>query len=415
MRLCITTELRVERTPDSAIWTTTAMAYDFWRRYLSVFDEIRVIGRVHDVERASASWKRANGEGVEFFGLPYYVGPKEFLRKRRSVARAVRAAIDKSDAMLFRVSSPIAACARPVLRGGRPHGLEIVGDPYDVFAPGSVDHAFRPFFRFWFTEQLKRQCRAASVTAFVTERTLQERYPPNPKAFTTNYSSVELPEHAFAAAPKRFPEQQPSPLRILSIGSMEQRYKGFDVLIHAITLCRAHGMPIQLVLVGDGRYRTELVEQTRRSGVSDIVYFRGNLPGGESVRAELDAADLFVLPSKTEGLPRVMIEAMARGLACLGSDVGGIPELLSNEDLVPVADAQALAAKIELTFHDPERMNRMAERNFRRARDYQDCKVNARRIEFLKELRTMTEAWNDWAPVWNTHTLRPQWKVTRQV
>lgn len=89
-----------------------------------------------------------------------------------------------------------------------------------------------------------------------------------------------------------------------------------------------------------------------------------------------------------------MIEAMARGLACIGSSVGGIPELLPQEDLVPAGDAYALAHKIEDTMRDCDRMNRMAERNLSRARDYHDFKVNARRVEFLRVLRNLTEAWN---------------------
>ena len=89
-----------------------------------------------------------------------------------------------------------------------------------------------------------------------------------------------------------------------------------------------------------------------------------------------------------------MIEAMARGLPCIGSSVGGIPELLPQEDLVPAGDAYTLARTIEDTMRDCDRMNRMAERNLVRARDYHDSTVNVRRVEFLKVLRDLTEAWN---------------------
>jgi glycosyltransferase involved in cell wall biosynthesis len=394
MRICVTTELRVERTPDGGIWTKSAMPYDFWRRYLTVFDEVRVIARVHDVCEADIGWRRADGEQVKFFPVPYYVGPSEYIRKRYYVGRAVRAGISQNDAIIFRVSSPIAACAKPLVRNGRPHGLEVIGDPYEVYAPGSVDHPFRPFFRVWFSAQLRRQCRAASAVAFVTEHTLQHRYPPSPTGFATHYSSVELPEAAFAAAPKRFSQLSGVLVRIVSVGPMEQRYKGFDVLIDALALCLKRGLQLELVLVGDGRYRKELIQHTTDLGIADAVTFRGNLPAGPSVRAELDRAHIFVLVSKTEGLPRAMIEAMARGLACIGSSVGGIPELLPQEDLVPAGDAYALAHKIEDTMRDCDRMNRMAERNLSRARDYHDFKVNARRVEFLRVLRNLTEAWN---------------------
>jgi glycosyltransferase involved in cell wall biosynthesis len=307
MRICVTTELRIERTPDGAIWTKTAMSYDFWRRYLTVFDEVRVIARVHDVCEADTRWRRADGEQVKFFPLPYYVGASGYIRKRYRVARAVRAGISRNDAIIFRVSSPIAACARPLVRNGRPHGLEVIGDPYEVYAPGSVDHPFRPFFRVWFSAQLRRQCRAASAVAFVTEHTLQHRYPPSPTGFATHYSSVELPEAAFVPAPKRFSHSSGALVTIVSVGSMEQPYKGFDVLIDALARCLQRGLQLELVLVGDGRYRKELIQQTMDLGIADAVTFRGNLPAGPSVRAELDRAHIFVLVSKTEGLPRAMI------------------------------------------------------------------------------------------------------------
>lgn len=72
-----------------------------------------------------------------------------------------------------------------------------------------------------------------------------------------------------------------------------------------------------------------------RLGVADRVTFVGTVPAGAAVRAHLDAADLVVVPSRTEGLPRALIEAMARGLPAVGTTVGGIPELLADVDLVP--------------------------------------------------------------------------------
>ena len=72
-------------------------------------------------------------------------------------------------------------------------------------------------------------------------------------------------------------------------------------------------------VVGGGRCQAVLEEQARRLGLSDRVFFAGNVPGTEAVRGYLDRADLFVLPSRHEGLPGAMIEP------CIGSDVGAFP------------------------------------------------------------------------------------------
>ena len=122
------------------------------------------------------------------------------------------------------------------------------------------------------------------------------------------------------------------------VGSFEQMYKAPDVLLDAFCRCISLGLDLQLVLVGDGRHRQSLKSRARRFNLGDRIQFLGWLPAGEAVRHELDRADVFVLPSRVEGLPRAMVEAMARGLPCIGSRVGGIPELLHPEDMVPPGD-----------------------------------------------------------------------------
>lgn len=145
------------------------------------------------------------------------------------------------------------------------------------------------------------------------------------------------------------------------------------------------------MLIGDGQFRPQLEAQTRALGVSDRVRFAGELPSGEAVRAELDRADLFVLPSRSEGLPRALIEAMARGLPCIGSTVGGIPELLHQDDLVCPNDATGLFRMIDTCIEEPGRLLRMSERNLLKARDYHEGALRQARVEFYRWLRTETE------------------------
>ena len=121
--------------------------------------------------------------------------------------------------------------------------------------------------------------------------------------------------------------------------------------------------------------------------------FQGLLPTSEAVREQLDRADLFVLPSHQEGLPKAMVEAMARALPCIGSTVGGIPELLPPEDLVPPGDVAALASKIREVATNPDRMARMSARNLEKATEYRDEVLSEQRNEFYRYVRDMTEAW----------------------
>lgn len=117
--------------------------------------------------------------------------------------------------------------------------------------------------------------------------------------------------------------------------------------------------------------------------------FLGHLPSGDAVRRELDSAHLFVLPSHQEGMPRAMIEAMARALPCLGTRVGGIPELLSRPALVDAGD-RALARRIADIARDPELRADLSRRNLTRAREFHERTLQPTRERFYQEVAAAT-------------------------
>ncbi len=367
--------------------------YSYWKRYLNVFDGVRIVARIRYMDQIPEDWTRVNDEGVTFAPVPYYVGPWQYLVQAHRVRRAVKASIADDDAVLLYLSGQIGSCIDPMLRReGRPYGVYVIADPYDVFAPGSVRHPLRPIFRQIFPQRLRRQCGYASAVAYITEAALQRRYPPGKTAFSTSFPMGEMPPEAFVGVP-RSPRKSSQTYNLIIVGAMSQMYKAQDVLIDAVAACVDEGFDLRLVLVGDGRHRPELEAKANAHGLGRRVCFKGQLTAGASVREELDKSDLFVLPSHQEGLPRAMIEAMARGLPCIGSTVGGIPELLPPEDMVPAGETAALAAKIGEVLRDPERMRRMSTRNLERARDYREEAICARREEFYQQLRMATGAW----------------------
>jgi glycosyltransferase involved in cell wall biosynthesis len=392
MNVVVSTEHRFDRTPDGAVWTQTMFARPFWSRYLSVFDHVRVVARVREAPYVPETWQRADGDGVSFAALPFYIGPTQYLRQRRRLTQTSIAAVGPADVVIFRAPSAIAGQIEPALRrAGRPYGVEVLGDPYDVFAPGAVRHSLRPFFRWWFPKRMRRLCYGATATGYVTEHALQRRYPPAPASFTTYYSDVELSEGTFAAAPRA--PRRDGTFTLVTVGSLAQMYKAPDVQIDAVARLVNEGLDLRLVFIGDGKHRPELEARAAALGMTERVLFRGQLTAGAAVREALDAADVFCMPSRTEGMPRAMIEAMARGLPCIGSTMGGIPELLPPEDMAPPGDVTALAEAIRAVVTDPERMARMSARNLERAKAYREDELRARRTSFYRALRERTEAW----------------------
>ena len=391
MNLLINCPQHFDRTADGQIWTNGQFPYSFWTRYLATFDGVTVLARVRDVPELSAERQPASGTGVRFLRVPDYTGPREYALRAAAVSAMARKAVQNGSAILLRPPGEIAAWVLwHTRKSGRPYAVEVVADPYDVFGPNAVRHPLRPVFRWWFTRALKRQCAKACAAAYVTEHALQQRYPSAPDALATHYSDIELPESAFVSGPRR--AEQNRKARIIFVGTLAQLYKAPDVLIDAFATCQAH-IDAELVILGSGRYQHELEERAKAHKVGDCVHFCGQLTNPVDVRSELDRADLFVLPSRVEGLPRAMIEAMARALPCIGSSVGGIPELLPPEDIVPPGDVPALASKITQVLRQPARMQQMSTRNLIKAGEYKDDVLNARRREFYHFLRKRTEGW----------------------
>ncbi|SCG72855.1 glycosyltransferase family 4 protein [Micromonospora coxensis] len=390
-RLVVTVEARFVRTPDGATWTCGPPDRGFWDRYLTVFSGVRVVARVTEAQRRPPSATRVDGDRVEVWPVPYYVGSYQYLLRSRAVSRAVVASVGERDAVLLRVPSLLGTLlASRLSRVGHPYALEVIGDPHGVLAPGVVRHPLRPLLRQWFTSRLRQQCRSAYGVAYITERYLQESYPPGADSLTTTYSSVDLPAGAFRAEPRSGKVEGEVPT-LISIGSLEQMYKGIDTLIEAVALLTDSGMPVRLVHVGDGRFRPHLLDLATRLGVAGQITFRGLLPPGEPILAALDAADLFVMPSRTEGQGRAMIEAMARGLPAIGSTAGGIPELLPPEYLVPPDNPAGLAASIRQLVTNPDRMAQASARNLNRAHDFSASLLAERRTAFYQAIRMATE------------------------
>lgn len=136
--------------------------------------------------------------------------------------------------------------------------------------------------------------------------------------------------------------------------------KGIHHLLHAHAILRLRGLPIRLVLVGEGPQRSDLEMLARTLGISSTVEFMGYQ---EHVESFLSTFDFFALPSITEGIPLSLLEAMANGLPVVATNVGGIPEIIVHQEsglLVPPSQPEALAQALEQHFRDPGEADRIA-------------------------------------------------------
>ena len=190
--------------------------------------------------------------------------------------------------------------------------------------------------------------------------TLRQRYPQHADRIHVCRNGVE---EAFLQVVGSHPIA--GKLRIVAVGSLVQR-KGIDVLLRAMALAvsRDH---ISLRVVGEGPELEALRAQAAELGLAGQVEFAGGLPP-DAVPGFLAQADVFVLASRSEGRPNVVVEALAAGLPVISTNLPGVEGLVvpgSNGWLVPIDDAASMAQALDDAHGDPARRAALA----RNARD----------------------------------------------
>ena len=201
-----------------------------------------------------------------------------------------------------------------------------------------------------------------------------------------------------AFAPTARPHRPRERRVVLAVGRLEPE-KNLGRLVDAIALI--DDPPVRLVLVGEGRERAELEQRAEARGVA--IELRGVVPHRELPR-HLAEADVYALPSLTEGHPKALIEAMASGVPCVGSARGGIPTLIEHGVsglLFDPEDPRAIAAAIRRVLTDRALAERLAAAARREAVVHYDARViltaEAEFVSRLGRAGDMTKLFEDYA------------------
>jgi glycosyltransferase involved in cell wall biosynthesis len=174
---------------------------------------------------------------------------------------------------------------------------------------------------------------------------------------------------------------------ILCVGRLVPA-KGQHILIQACALLKKRGINFNLTFIGDGPDRKSLESLAKDLNINDSITFTGAL-GQDLVKMYYDTADLFVLPSFAEGVPVVLMEAMAKEIPCITTHITGIPELISdNEDgiLIVPSDPVILADKIELLIKDRQLREKIKTNARKKVANIYDLEKNCKQMAdfFLK-------------------------------
>lgn len=387
MDLVFATEARFYRGKDGLFYTDSAsFCMTLWERYLTVFDKLYIFARVEE-RPDDASPNVIDSPLISFISAPYYVGLEGFLKKSREIQQVIKANALSGRAYICRVPGQIGQLLANQLKKKKiSYAVEVVGDPWDVFGSGSINHPLAPIMRIGGYLSLRRVVKAASAVLYVTKYQLQKRYPCQKGVFSTFASNVLINDSFLVPYPKKHVmDIKNSIISLLAIGSLEQMYKAPDVVLEALAVLKQRGYQIKLRWLGDGTYKQSMQEYAQQLCIAKQVDFVGNV-SSQQIHDELLCADIFLHVSRTEGLPRAIIEAMACGLPCIGSRVGGIPELLEEVALISPGSSEELAKKIQEFASNASLLNLQAFRNWNEAQAYHDRILSQRRINFYQHI-----------------------------
>lgn len=355
----------------------------YWARYLKYFDKLYVIGRKHRTTADKVKgYDRFDGENLVYVEVPGIYSMHAKWANKSKANRVISDLVDRVDCVITRQPGvyseiSIAQCRKKNV----PYLIELVGCPWDSLWNHSLKGKLAAPMTTFKTKQLVRN---APFVIYVTNEFLQKRYPTS--GTSTNCSNVTLPPSDERILEDRITRIRTHPMDKFVIGTTAAtnvRYKGQQYVIEALGLLKKRGInkyEYQLLGGGDPAYLREIAS---KYDVLDMVKFMGS-KSHEEVFTWLDSIDLYVQPSRQEGLPRALIEAMSRGLPCFAANTGGIPELLDSSFIFSNTKKNIEEICQILESFSKETMVEQSMRNFEHADWYDREKIETRREKIFR-------------------------------
>ncbi len=362
----------------------------FFEKYLEVFDSVRVLGEPLQKCLDAHALVAMKHPDIQVEVLKPNTHPRDF-KNDAEIKKILKREIANCDAMLV----------KPALRKGmmairlaqkyhKPYMIEMTGDIHNALKQNQnwMKRAYAPVLY----RHIKRAIKNAPFGLYVSQEYLQSQFPIRGKM--CGCSDVILKKADPEVLAKRIqriealPEQKTIDLAL--IGFYQSNMKGVDTAIRALARLpeRYH-----LHILGNGteENRNKWIEYGKARGVVGRIHFPKPLSSSELVLEWLDTMDAFVLPTRSEGLCRCMLEAMSRGCPSFATDICTMPELLPAECLHPLGDDEKLSEQILAVMEQSDLAKKYARINFEHAKEYDPEILKNRRNAFLAEFRSYCE------------------------
>ncbi|WP_029292468.1 glycosyltransferase [Chryseobacterium hispalense] len=364
------------------VFTSGTLTSDVWSRFTDNFGKLTVIGRGVKLDNASHNHKKADAENVQFDLFFEIKGGKDYFKYRKKIIEKLTPYILQSEYIVLRLPSNIGVIAASICKKyNKKYFVEVVGCAYDsMWFFGNLQGKLLASVT---AAKNRKAIRNADSAVYVTEKYLQNIYPnPNNQINASNVV-IEMFDENVLNKHLEYLQTNSEVKKIGMIGNISLPYKGYEILFRALKQVTVN-FQLEIVGGGDPKWIKNLIE---KFGLEDKVILKGRVNNREEIYAFLDSLDLYVQPSLTEGLPRSVIEAMARACPIIASKAGGIPELISEEFTYNVKESKRLSNLINLALNDINILKNMSRENFIHAKEYSFETINNRRYQFLQKIK----------------------------
>lgn len=368
---------------ENSYYSTGGLSKKTLERYTSVFDKLTVLSRQKNINKLEGRLTLASSENIDFIKIPNFKSITK-LSRIFEARKKIEKEVIESDAVIARLPSSIGSIAVTMAKKhDKPYLIEVVACPWDAL----WNHSFKgkllaPFGYV----KLKKQVRTAPFVIYVTNSFLQNRYPTFGKK--TNCSNVALTcfDDSTLVRREQHIRKNKNKLILGTTAAIDVKYKGQQYVIKALSQLKKEGITnyeYQLVGSGDPKYLKKIA---KKFNVEEQVKFIGNL-SHKNVFGWLENIDIYIQPSRQEGLPRALIEAMSKGAPAFGAKTGGIPELLDKEYIFSNSKTNISEIISILTSYSEDSMIKQARKNYLESKKYDSQVIEKRRKDFLMLFR----------------------------
>lgn len=368
---------------------------NYLSRYLDVFDNVVICARKIDGIARDRSFPIKN-KRVSFLPLPNY-NAGEILKKISLIVKQIDSYLISKltgipiKGLIIRGPSSISYLAYKFAKKKHiPYIVEMVINPKNFFYErhGLTDGIKNFIGTIIIVNHTKKLCWNALGVCYVTKHILQKQFPcrslkkKNNKTFFDAYAlDVMISEDNFCNVIS--PHDNESPFIISHTGWMVGENKGHRTVIDVLRRLVSNGSNCIVKFIGDGPKKKDFIEYAVSLGLKERVIFVGKVDSYKKLQSELISSHLFLFPSRIEGLPRAIVEAMANSLPVISYDNDGIPELISSNCLAHINDVETLVRLCQ-AFYDNESLRvKVAEKNYIKAHEYKSENFDIARREFF--------------------------------